>query len=122
MSWALIGLRLMGFGKAVLAWLSRRSLAELACIALMLFAGWAYLGKLTEQRHANHLQTQLNSALGELNRLREQSKAQQKEVGRTVDHYITVEKPVIRKEVERIESAPLPGNCRTPDAVRNADV
>lgn len=34
---ALIGLKLMGFGRAAVAWLSHRSLAELALIALAVF-------------------------------------------------------------------------------------
>jgi len=37
-SFALIGLKLLGLGRAVMQWLSRRSLAELACIALAVFA------------------------------------------------------------------------------------
>lgn len=52
----------------------------------------------------------------------QQSKVQQKEVTKTVDHYITVEKPVVRREVEKIETAPLPGNCRDPQEVLDADV
>jgi Sec-independent protein translocase protein TatA len=34
-SFALIGLKLLGFGKLIGQWLSRRSLSELACIALV---------------------------------------------------------------------------------------
>ena len=63
MSWALIGLKLMGIGRAIMEWLSRRSAAELACIALAIYAALSTIGYKAEQRHARHLSAQLSKCM-----------------------------------------------------------
>ena len=51
-----------------------------------------------------------------------ESKQQQQATTKTIDHYITVTKPGLIRERVKIETAPLPGNCKTPDAVLQADL
>lgn len=122
MSLAIIRLFLGGIVQKLVQWLSHRSFWQLAFMAALLFGGIQTFRVKAEQRHTHKIETQLSKATAELNRLRAESKAQQAEVAKTVDHYITVEKPVIRKQVERIETAPLPGGCKTPQAVLEAGV
>ena len=116
----------LGFGRtvfqAVIAWLSRRSLAEIGCIALVIACSVLLLNLKAEQRHSRKVEQQLAKCADVQRRLIAQSKVQQKQVTKVIDHYVAVEKPVIRKEVQRIETAPLPGGCKTPQPVLEADV
>ena len=59
MTWALLGMKLMGIGRAIGAWLAKRSLAELACIALALFAGLQTIRVAAEKRHSAKVEAQL---------------------------------------------------------------
>ena len=119
-------LSMLGVGKsalgAVFAWLSRRSLAEIGCIVLLILCLIELNARFMEQRHSRKVEAQLVKCSEAQRKLIEQSKVQQKQVTKVIDHYVTVEKPVIRKEVQRIETAPLKGNCQTPDLVMGADV
>lgn len=80
----------------------------------------------SSQIHKWHLQSDGNALNAQhlqdaLDGLAAQSK-QQQATTQVVDHYITVTKPGLIRERVKIESAPLPGNCRTPQEVLNADI
>ena len=104
------------------AWLGSLNIWQLLLIAALLFAGLQTLRLKAEQRHAHKVEAQLLKCSGTQRKLQSESKAQQQQSGKVIEHYITVEKPVIRTEVQKIESAPLPGNCRSPKEVLGADV
>lgn len=107
---------------AVVAFLRAHSIWLSVSGALLILCLIEFSALKLEQRHSAKLDRQLRNCAEVQRRLVEQSKAQQKQVGKVIDHYITVDRPVIRKEVQRIESAPLKGNCQTPDLVMGADV
>ena len=117
---ALIAIRAF-FGGA-LKWLGGLNGWQLLCIALAIFGAVQTIRLATEQRHARKIETQLVKCTDAQRKLAEQSKAQQKDVARVIDHYVTVEKPVVQRVVERIESAPLPGNCKTPAPIMELDI
>ena len=94
-------------------------IALLGAVALICWQSSAIHRARENVRHCNEAKAVLQAKLDELG---EQSKQQQQAVTKTVDHYITVTKPQLIREREKIESAPLPGNCRTPQEVLNADI
>ena len=106
---------LFGFLKSLNGW-------QLLCIALALFGAVQTMRVWSEQRHSAKVEKQLSETVALVNQLRAQSKQQQQTVTKTIDHYITVTKPEVRTIVQKIESAPLPGGCKTPQAVLEADV
>ena len=114
MSWLFLGGMLKKLG-SLNVW-------QLLCIALALFGAVQTIRVKTEQRHNAKVEQQLSRATDLINRLREESKKQQAEVGKVVDRYVTVTKPEVRERVRVIESAPLKGGCQTPDAVMEAGV
>jgi hypothetical protein len=118
MSLALIHMFLGGMLKK----LGNLNVWQLLCIALALFGAVQTIRVKTEQRHARKVEAQLSKATDLINRLREESKKNQAEVGKVVDRYVTVTKPEVRERVRVIESAPLPGGCRSPKEVLDADV
>lgn len=111
--WALASLA-GGIFRRLFDWLKTLNIWQLLCIALALFAGFQTLRVSAEQRHSGKLQAQLS-------KLAEASKQKQTEVREVIkqgkDRIV-----VVRKEAERIESAPLEGDCKTPKAVLEADV
>jgi hypothetical protein len=111
-----------GWLKAALAFLKTLSFWQIMFGAALILAGWQWIAKKAEQRHTHKVEKQLSKANDLINRLREESKKQQKQVGNVVDHYVTVTKPEVRERVRVIESAPLKGGCQTPDAVMEAGV
>ena len=106
---------LFGFLKSLNGW-------QLVCLALALFGAVQTVRVWSEQRHGAKVEKQLSETVALVNQLRAQSKQQQQTVTKTIDHYITVTKPEVRTIVQKIESAPLPGGCKTPQAVLDADV
>ena len=113
---------------AVLAWLARDGWRIVSLILAILLA-YQTVTKAAEQRREHKLETQLQksesarkSLQSTLDQLRAQSKQQQRTVTKTIDHYITVTKPVVRTQVEKIEAAPLPGGCKDPQDILDADV
>ena len=106
---------LFGFLKSLNGW-------QLVCLALALFGAVQTVRVWSEQRHSAKVEKQLSETVALVNQLRAQSKQQQQTVTKTIDHYITVTKPEVRTIVQKIESAPLPGSCKTPQAVLDADV
>ena len=106
---------LFGFLKSLNGW-------QLVCLALALFGAVQTVRVWSEQRHSAKVEKQLSETVALVNQLRAQSKVQQQTVTKTIDHYITVTKPEVRTIVQKIESAPLPGGCKTPQAVLEADV
>ena len=106
---------LFGFLKSLNGW-------QLVCLALALFGAVQTVRVWSEQRHGAKVEKQLGETVALVNQLRAQSKQQQQTVTKTIDHYITVTKPEVRTIVQKIESAPLPGGCKTPQAVMEADL
>ena len=106
---------LFGFLKSLNGW-------QLVCLALALFGAVQTVRVWSEQRHSAKVEKQLSETVALVNQLRAQSKQQQQTVTKTIDHYITVTKPEVRTIVQKIESAPLPGNCRDPQEVIDADI
>ena len=106
---------LFGFLKSLNGW-------QLVCLALALFGAVQTVRVWSEQRHGAKVEKQLGETVALVNQLRAQSKVQQQTVTKTIDHYVTVTKPEVRTIVQKIESAPLPGGCKTPDAVLRADL
>ena len=62
------------------------------------------------------------AAYAKLDQLAEQSRETRKATERVITQYKTITVPKVERIVERIESAPLPGNCRTPNEVLQADL
>ena len=118
MTWLALGALLKRFG----SWLGSLNVWQLLLIVALLFGGLQTLRLKAEQRHSAKVEAQLSKATTALNQLRSESRVQQKTVTKQIDHYITVEKPVIRDRIREIEAAPLPGGCKTPQAVLDADV
>ena len=87
-------------------------------IAILALLAWAIrVNDLRDRWHRQYL-----SEHAVVERLERESKAQQKEVTKTVDHYVKVTVPEVRERVRVIETAPLPGNCVTPREVIGADL
>jgi hypothetical protein len=113
---------LLGYGNAVVRWLSKRSLAELACIALALA-----LAVQTVRLH--HAHGELAQTKTDLKGARDQIKAistardnQKAVTTKAVEHV----KERVRQADDRakvVEQAPLNGKCETPkEILRSADL
>ena len=89
-------------------------------IALAFLALLAWAIRVNDLRDRWHRQYLSEHAVVE--RLERESKAQQKEVAKVVDRYVKVTVPEVRERVRVIETAPLPGNCSTPQEVLGADL
>lgn len=91
-------------------------LAAGALVVLSLF-----LALTIERRQNDKLKAQVGFCQDQLKRLADESDAKRKStariVERTRERIITVE-----KQVRRIEAAPLPGQCKTPELVMGADL
>lgn len=114
--------------RALFAWLTTDAWKFLFFGSLVLF-GVETLRYHSELRHSAKVEKQLTEAVNHsrqlqaaLDALAAESKRQQGEVEKVVDHYITVTKPGLIKEREKIVHAPLPGQCKTPQEVLNADI
>jgi hypothetical protein len=110
-------------------WLSRRTLGEigfivLSCLSLFLLFRCDHWKSVATQRQAQLVKCRQDKAAlqSQLDTLGRESKRKQQTVTKVIDHYLTVVKPEVRTRVEKILTAPLPGNCRTPDAVLQEDL
>lgn len=81
-----------------------------------------YLALQIEQRQNDKLTAQLQACEQLRRQLVEESARKVEQTERVVTEYRTVTVPRVEREVVRIETAPLPGECRTPDAVMGADL
>lgn len=116
----LLGGAKSAFG-AVLAWLSKRSMAELACIALALVCMVEFVALKAEQRHSAKLQAQASKLNAELKRI---STAKNEQRVITRDRIVIAQQKAKSAETKAkaIEAAPLPGNCKTPSEILQADL
>jgi hypothetical protein len=116
-----IGLWFMGVGKAALAWLSRRSLVEMACLALGLICFVQFTALRMEKRHSAKVEAQLvkcEQARKAMSDARNVQKAETRERIKVVTRTIKESDD----KAKAIETAPLPGNCKTPKEILDADI
>jgi molybdenum cofactor biosynthesis enzyme MoaA len=122
----LILLNMLGFGKSLVSglvsWLSKRSLAEIGCLLLAVIALVEFIQVKAEKRHSAKVEDQLRKCSEVQKRLQAESKAQQKQVSEVHTRYVKVTQPEVEKRVKRIEDAPNPPDCKTPNEVLQADV
>jgi uncharacterized membrane protein len=117
----MILLALRAFAGRALSFLGRLNGYQIAIIALALFAGIQTLRVSAEKRHSAKVEQQLAKSITELNRLTS-AKNQQHTITKT--NIVTVTKRIHDAEgrAKIVETAPLPGQCRTPQEVRDADI
>jgi hypothetical protein len=118
-------LTLLGYGKsamsAVLSWLSRRSVAELACIVLFVVAAFLDISLQAEKRHSARLQTQVTKLSAQLKAISTARDNQKAVTAKTVEHV----KERVKQADDRakvVEQAPLNGKCETPKEILQADL
>lgn len=106
---------------AAFAWLSSLNLWQLLCLALAGFALLFYLQRNDARSDAGKYKKQRDYYVAELKRISTAKNVQRDETARNIakakDRIVIVE-----RDAKRIEAAPLPGNCRTPDAIMGADL
>jgi hypothetical protein len=113
-------LTLLGFGKAVVRWLSKRSLAELACIALALVCVFEFVALKAEKRHSARLQTQVTKLSAQLKAISTARDNQKAVTAKTVEHV----KERVKQADDRakvVEQAPLVGGCKTPKEILQSE-
>ena len=108
--------------RALWAWLCHRSFWQLVSLALGCIVVVQHFTIIHDRAEAAKWQKHYSALETQVKKRQSESKVQQQQVTKVIEHYSTVEKPVIRTEVQKIESAPLPGNCRSPKEVLGADV
>jgi hypothetical protein len=111
----LVALYLRAFLGGIGKFLAGLKFWQIVSLALLVAVGIQTMRLGSEKRHSAKLSAQITKMVAA-------SKAKQDQTKQIVDHYITVEKPVIRERVREIENAPLPGGCRTPDIILNSDI
>ena len=75
-----------------------------------------------EKRHSSKLEdrnAKLSAIVSDYNA---KSKETQKQTERVITRYIRVDAPEADKRAREVERAPLPGECKTPSAVLQADL
>lgn len=125
----IVWLAIRAFMGRALSFLGSLNAWQILCLCCLGIAGLQTLKLHAELRHSAKVEKQLTEAVNHsrqlqaaLDALAAESKRQQGEVEKVVDHYITVTKPGLIKEREKIVHAPLPGQCKTPQEVLNADI
>ena len=108
------------FGK-LWTWLSHRSFWQFMFGAALILAGWEYIGKRAEQRHATKVESQLSKAVAELNKISTERDTQ-KVV--TKNNIVTVERIIHDAEGKArvVEQAPVAPGCKTKPEVLQADL
>ena len=121
MSFALLLLGARRVGTAAITWLSHRSFWQLVCLALCAALLVQHLALRSERRHGDKVEAQLSKAVGELNRISTAKNEQKRE---TSDRIKVVTRTIREKEreAEKVEQAPLPGECQSPSEVLRADL
>jgi hypothetical protein len=115
--WAAI--QRLAFG--ALVFLGKLNGYQIAIIALALFAGIQTLRVSAEKRHSAKVEQQLAKSVAELNRL---TSAKNTQHTITKTNIVTVTKRIHDAEgrAKIVETAPLPGQCRTPPEIMGADL
>ena len=125
-------LSMLGVGKsamgAVFAWLSRRSLAEIACIAL----GLVCIVCVLRANHWKHVATERQAALANCekrsqtlkNDLDRISSVKNDQKVQTQTRIVSVTKTIHEadKQAQKVENAPPAPNCKTNKEVMGADL
>lgn len=106
---------------ALFGWLSRRSMSEIGCIVLGIVALIAVLNARAEKRHSAKLQAQIVKLTDQINKITS-AKSEQRTVTKTRIIEATRIVHDADKRAKVIESAPLPGNCKTPPQILGADL
>lgn len=120
---SLVALRLF-FGRVitgVITWLSHRSFWQLVSMALCALLLVQHFALASEKRHSAKVEKQLQVATAELQRI-SSKRNEQKQV--TQQNIKTVVRTIhdADERAKKIESAKLPGECRTPSEVLQADI
>jgi cob(I)alamin adenosyltransferase len=79
------------------------------------------IGLQIEKRHSHKLNDRVVSLTNELNRI-STAKNEQKVITQEKIKVVTRTIREAEKRAEKVEQAPLPGQCRTPDEVLKADI
>lgn len=117
----MIWLILKRVGTVVITWLSHRSVLELAFMAMVAVAAIQTIRVGAEQRHSAKVERQLSKTVAQLQAIsskRNEQKAETQERIKVVTR--TIHDADGKAKV--IEQAPLPGQCRTPQQVLDADI
>lgn len=118
-------LALLGYGnavlKAVIQWLSRRSLAELGCIVLGIACAVLIVANRAEKRHGEKLQARVNTLSIQLQRI---SDARQSQKQATAEKIRVVTRTIhdADERAQVVEKAPPAAACKTKPEVLNADI
>jgi hypothetical protein len=121
MSWLALKLFFGGALKSVVAWLSHRSFWQIVCMALALLLIVQTIRVHAEQRHSRKVEGQLSKTTAELQRISSKRNEQQI-VTREKIKIVTQHIHDADGKARVIEQAPLPGNCKTPPAILQADL
>jgi hypothetical protein len=115
--WAVI----QRIGASALSFLGKLSIWQLLLIAALLVAGVQTVRVHAEQRHSAKLQTQVSKLAEQLKGI-SAKRDTQKTITKT--NIVTVTKTIHDADgkAKQVETAPLPGNCKTPKEVLNADI
>jgi hypothetical protein len=110
-----------GLFTRVLSFLGKLNIWQLLLIAALLVAGVQTVRVHAEQRHSAKLQTQVSKLAEQLKGI-SAKRDTQKTITKT--NIVTVTKTIHDADgkAKQVETAPLPGNCKTPKEVLNADI
>jgi hypothetical protein len=118
-------LAILGYGncvlKAVLAWLSKRSLAELSCIALGIACAVLIVANRAEKRHSEKLQARVNTLSIQLQRISD-ARQSQKQITAEKIKVVTRTLHDADERARAVEKAPPAADCKTKPEVLNADI
>lgn len=117
----MVWLTVLDIAKRIGAWLGSLNIWQLACIGLALFAGVQTLRVSAEQRHSAKVEAQLSKAVEKLNAISSKRDEQKRETGERIK-VVTRTIHDAERRAEKVENAPLPGNCKTPSEVLQADI
>jgi hypothetical protein len=108
-------------GASALSFLGKLNIWQLLLIAALLVAGVQTVRVHAEQRHSAKLQTQVSKLAEQLKGI-SAKRDTQKTITKT--NIVTVTKTIHDADgkAKQVETAPLPGNCKTPKEVLNADI
>jgi hypothetical protein len=122
----------LGFGKSFVQglgqWLSKLSLAQLACVILTIACLFLFVANRAEKRHSAKVEAQLAKAISTAEAYKRElyaisNKRNEQQVV-TRDRIVEVTR-TIKSADERakvVETAPPPGECKTSPAVLGADL
>lgn len=102
-------------------WLCQRSFWQLAFGAVAIFALIQHFTIAGERRHSAKLQSQLTAVTDQLRAISTKRNEQKTETQTRIDHVKVITKAA-DDHAKVIENAPLPGNCRSPKEILDADI